>query len=290
MPQQDMQQLDMKDLQDMLDKIEELAKSGARDQAKDLLSQLQDMMNNLQMGQHQQQQGDRQSQAQQQMNELGEILRQQQELMNETYRQNRRGDGQEGEQGQQGQGQQQGEGQLGQQGPGQDGQQYSQNGGQGLQGLAPGQQGLRGRLEQFMDGLRGMGINPGEEFGQAGRSMGEAGDALSQGQGEQAFSNQGDAMESLRKGAGDMMQQMQQAMSGGTGATQPGGNRNDMDRDPLGRPQRSAGPDFGELVKVPDEIDIRRAREILEAIRKRLGNALSPQFEKDYLERLLKLN
>jgi hypothetical protein len=97
-------------------------------------------------------------------------------------------------------------------------------------------------------------------------------------------------MDALRRGADSMMQQMQQAMDGGTGASEPGGSRNALDRDPLGRPQRSAGPDFGESVEIPDEIDIRRAREILEAIRRRLGNALSPQLEKEYLERLLELN
>jgi uncharacterized protein (TIGR02302 family) len=282
---ENMQEMDMQSLQEMLDKIEELAKSGAREQAQQLLSELQNMMNNMQMGQHRRQQGDRQNQAQQQMNELGEILRRQQELMNETYRQNRRGEGQQQGQQQPGQqpGQQEGQGQQGQMGEN-DGQ------GQGLQGLAPGQQALRDRLEQFMDGLRGMGINPGDEFGEAGRSMGEAGQSLQEGEGEQAFSDQGAAMDALRRGADNMMQQMQQAMDGGTGATEPGGNRNALDRDPLGRPQRSAGPDFGESVEIPDEIDIRRAREILEAIRKRLGNALSPQLEKEYLERLLELN
>jgi len=281
---ENMQEMDMQSLQEMLDKIEELAKSGAREQAQQLLSQLQDMMNNLQMGRNQMQQG-QQSQAQQQMNELGEILRQQQELMNETYRQSRRG-----QQGEQGEGQQ---GQQGQQQQGQNGQNGQQGQGQGgLEGLAPGQQALRDRLEQFMDGLRGMGINPGEAFGEAGREMGEAGQALGEGQGEQAFNDQGQAMEALRQGADNMMQQMQQAMQGqGQGQGDPtGSNRNGLDRDPLGRPQRSAGPDFGDTVKVPDEIDIRRAREILDAIRKRLGNALSPQLEKEYLERLLELN
>ena len=283
---ENMQEMDMQSLQDMLDKIEELAKSGAREQAQQLLSQLQDMMNNMQMGRNQRQQG-QQNQAQQQMNELGEILRQQQELMNETYRQSRRsqqgeqGEGQQGQRGQQ-QGQNGQNGQNGQQGQGQG----------GLEGLAPGQQALRDRLEQFMDGLRGMGINPGDAFGEAGREMGEAGQALGEGQGEQAFSDQGQAMDALRRGADNMMQQMQQAMEGqGQGQGDPtGANRNGLDRDPLGRPQRSAGPDFGDTVKVPDEIDIRRAREILDAIRKRLGNALSPQLEKEYLERLLELN
>jgi hypothetical protein len=57
--------------------------------------------------------------------------------------------------------------------------------------------------------------------------------------------------------------------------------------DPLGRPRAASGPDFGGSVKVPDQIDIQRAREILDAIRRRLGDAMSPQMEKDYLERLL---
>jgi uncharacterized protein (TIGR02302 family) len=285
MSPENMQEMDMQSLEDMLDQIEELAKSGSREQAQELLSQLQEMMNNLQMGRHNQQQGDMQNQAQQQMNELGEILRRQQELMNETYRENRRdGEGQQGEQGQQGQ---MGEGENGEGGR----QQFGQNGeGEGLQGLAPGQRGLQQRLDQFMEGLRGMGINPGDEFNDAGRSMGDAGDELMQGDGEGAFQSQGEAMEALREGADSMMQQMQQAMDGGNGASEPGGNRNGLDRDPLGRPQRSAGPDFGESVEIPDQIDIRRAREILEAIRRRLGNSLSPQLEKEYLERLLELN
>jgi hypothetical protein len=40
---------------------------------------------------------------------------------------------------------------------------------------------------------------------------------------------------------------------------------------------------------VPDEIDAQRARRILEAIRERLGNTLSPELERNYLERLLEM-
>jgi hypothetical protein len=86
-----------------------------------------------------------------------------------------------------------------------------------------------------------------------------------------------------------MMQQMQQAQQGDQGGSQEGGRQQSSDRDPLGRPRATTGPDFGDSVEVPDEIDIQRARQILEAIRKRLGNALSPQLERDYLERLLEL-
>ena len=44
---------------------------------------------------------------------------------------------------------------------------------------------------------------------------------------------------------------------------------------------------LGTQVKVPDEIDTQRAREILEAIRRRLSDPERPTVERDYLERLL---
>jgi hypothetical protein len=91
-----------------------------------------------------------------------------------------------------------------------------------------------------------------------------------------------------------MMNQMMQAMGNQQGEAEgegpdQNGNRSADDRDPLGRPRATTGPDFGSRVQVPDEIDIQRAREILDAIRKRLGDQLSPEIEKRYLERLLDL-
>ena len=84
------------------------------------------------------------------------------------------------------------------------------------------------------------------------------------------------------------MQAMQQGQGNGNGVGQLSqGDQNG--RDPLGRPRANTGPDFGNQVKVPDEIDVQRAREILEAIRERLGNALSRETERLYLERLLEI-
>ncbi|MGB3864249.1 MAG: DUF4175 family protein, partial [Xanthobacteraceae bacterium] len=68
------------------------------------------------------------------------------------------------------------------------------------------------------------------------------------------------------------------------GRQQSGGNRTD----PLGRPLRGRdlGDDFS--VKIPGEIDVQRARRILEELRRRLGDPQRPQIELDYIERLLK--
>lgn len=284
------------DIDKMLDQLEDMAKSGNRDQAQDLLSQLEDMMNSLQAGKPREGENGQQSEMRQQMNKLGEIMRRQQEMMNETFRMDRQQRGQRGQQGEDGQQGEQGQGEQGeQQGEGQP--QPGQNGkpmtpeefADAMKQLQDGQGQLENELEKLMDGLRGMGIQPGQGFGEAGREMGEAEGALGEQQGNRATGHQGRALEALRRGAQDMMQQMQQAMQGEQGGSEPGNRQDRNGRDPLDRPRATTGPDDGQTVEVPDEIDAQRARRILEAIRKRLGNALSPELERSYLERLLEM-
>jgi uncharacterized protein (TIGR02302 family) len=286
------------DLQRMLDQIENLAKSGSRDKAQELLSQLQNMMNNLQAGRPGQQGGQQQGEMRRQMDKLGELMRRQQELMNKTFRfqqgqQGQRGQGEMGEMGEMGQDQDP----FGQQGQGgtQPGEQDGSGGmtedelAEALKQLQEGQGKLRGDLGDLTKKLDRLGIKPGKGFGDADKSMGDASRSLGEGEGERALGEQSEALEALRRGARDMMQKMQQAQEGEEGGTQEGGRRQNADRDPLGRPRATSGPDFGDSVKVPDEIDVQRARRILEAIRKRLGDALSPELERSYLERLLQL-
>ena len=77
-------------LQDMLDRIEELARTGDREAAQQLLSQLQQMLENLQ-NQPLANQQPGQSQAQEMMRELQEIARRQQELYDQTFRRRQQG-------------------------------------------------------------------------------------------------------------------------------------------------------------------------------------------------------
>ena len=281
------QELRPSDIDRLMDQIENLAKSGNREQAQELLSQLEDMMNNLQAGRQQQRgQNGQQGEMRKQMDKLGEIMRRQQEMMNETFRmdqmqrgQRQRGQNRDEQLGERNPGGQQGEGQQGM---------TPEEFAEALKQLQQGQGQLRSDLEGLMKGLESLGIQPGEGFGEAGDAMGEAETALGEGEGDQAVGQQGRALEALRKGAQEMMQQMQ-AMQGDEGGGEDGGRQQHSDRDPLGRPRATTGEDDGSSVKIPDEIDVQRARQILEAIRKRLGNSLSPQIERDYLERLLEL-
>jgi uncharacterized protein (TIGR02302 family) len=307
MPNQGQQQqsaentLRQKDLDNLLDQLENLARSGNREQAQQLLSELQRMMNNLQAGRPQQGQQQENSEARRQIDKLGEIMQQQQQLMDETFRLDQalrdrmqRGDPQQGEEG--AEDQQQDPGQQGQQGEqGQQGGQPNLDGmtaeqlREALRQLRQQQEGLGKQLGELQEGLKGLGMQPGKGFGEAQQEMEGAGDALGKGQGDRAVQGQGRAMEALRQGARDMMNQMMQAMQGqqGQGQQMGQGQGNQNGRDPLGRPRATNGPDFGERVKVPDEIDVQRAREILEAIREKLGQNASPEIERRYLERLL---
>ena len=95
----------------------------------------------------------------------------------------------------------------------------------------------------------------------------------------------------MRQGAQNLAQAMQQQFGLGPGPGQPGRTgqaRAGQETDPLGRPMR--GREYGDdvTVKVPGEIDVQRARRILEELRRRLGDANRPKLELDYIERLLK--
>jgi uncharacterized protein (TIGR02302 family) len=291
--QQQGQILRQQDLQRMMDQIENLARSGAREQAQQMLSELQRMMNNLQAGRPQQQQGQQNDAMRQQMDKLGELMQKQQQLMEQTFQldqalrdRQQRGDPMPGEEGEQQQ-QQPGDNGTGQQPTDQ---MTAEQLREALKKLQEQQDGLGKQLGALQEALKGMGLQPGEGFGQAGREMKGASEALGEGQGESAVGSQGRALEALRQGAQNMMSQMQamgQGQGQGPGEGMPQAGRNG--RDPLGRERNvnGQGPDFGGPTKIPEEIDIQRAREILDEIRRRLGTGAAPGFERDYLERLL---
>jgi uncharacterized protein (TIGR02302 family) len=299
--------LRQQDLERMMDQIENLARSGNRDAAQQMLSELQRMMNNLQAGRPQRgQQSQENSEARKQIDKLGEILRDQQKLMEQTFRLDQqlrdrmqRGESDMGENdplldemnpGENGEPQDQQQGQQGKEGQQPSDQMTAEQLREALKQLRAQQDALGKQLGELQKSLGEMGMKPGPGFGQAQREMEGAGRELGQGRGQPAVEGQGRALEALRQGARDMMNQMMQAQQGqqGQGPNGQVGQGDQNGRDPLGRPRRTQGPDFGDnSVKVPDEIDVQRAREILDAIREKLGNNPPQEMERRYLERLL---
>lgn len=292
--------LSPRDLENMMNQIENLARSGNKDAARQMLSELERLMNNLQTGRMQrpgQQPPQEQSEARKQIDKLGQIMQDQQKLMDQTFKldqtlQDRMALGDPSddpdsnddmvpERPQPAPGQK----------PSPTDQMTKQQLQDALKALRQQQDALGKQLKQLQQSLGKLGVKPGKEFGQAEQEMKGAGEELGKGKGDTAVEGQGRALQALRQGARDMMNQMMQAMRNqqgqgqgqqqGMADGQPGG------RDPLGRPRNSTGPEMDDSVRIPDEIDVQRAREILDAIREKLGDNTSPDIERRYLERLL---
>src|SRR5437764_13190309 len=281
--------LRQQDLNNMIERMERLSRSGDKDAARQLLEQLQQMLENLQMAQPGQS-GD--NDMEQALNELGDMIRKQQQLRDKTFKQGQdsRRDRMRGKQGDQSLGDLQ-----------QD-QQGLRDRLKKLQeelarrGMGPGQRGEKGqRGEQGQQGQQGQGGEQGDGedgLGEADSAMGDADGRLGEGNADGAVDSQGKALEALRKGAQNLAQQMQPG--DGDGQNDGPGNRagrqqsGGRDSDPLGRPLH--GREFGDdlTVKIPGEIDVQRVTRILEELRRRLADPQRPQLELDYIERLLK--
>jgi uncharacterized protein (TIGR02302 family) len=309
------QLLSQQDLDKMLSNIEKLAQSGSKEMAERMLSELKDIIERMQAGNMPE--NAKQQRASQMMKDLNDVISKQQKLLDDTFEAKRQQGERNGEQSQQfevsppgqpmdfgpgmgiapfadmpgeaEQGAIKGQGESGKQGqaPGQGKLEMGQQpqGGQrsGQHGeLAKRQQELRDKLQSVIDRFRMEGADAPEQFDGAGKQMGQAQEALGQDDLDQATQAQNQALDSLRKGAQSLAEQMMEG-----GEIQAGQGPGNNGRDPLGRPDRSNRPDLGLSVKVPDEIDIQRAREVLDEIRLRLGDPQRPAFELDYLERLI---
>ncbi len=315
------QQITGDQIQQMMDEIQRLMEEGRMAEAQELLEQFNRMMENLQVTQGQGGQG-MQGPGSQAMEGLAETLRDQQGLSDESFRNlqeqfdpnaNSRGQrpGQERtpNPGQQGQGQgdaPQGDapqaGGQGQDGQGQDGQPQDRNGDgrpdqpgdQGQGGLAERQQALRDRLRNQMgaipDSLGPQGEAARDSVDRAGEAMNDAAEALRDGDMAGALDRQAEAIERLREGMrslGEAMAQNQQDQPGNQGQLQGQQAQREVPRDPLGRTTGQTGRIGSDENLLQGEDVYRRARDILDEIRRRAGEQGRPTAELDYLRRLL---
>jgi uncharacterized protein (TIGR02302 family) len=252
------------DLQKMLDMIEQLAQSGANDAAEQLLSELENILRNLRPGMPQQGEG-QDSPLNGLLNELSDLMRQQQKLMDDTQRVPRSENFEDGQP------------QPGGQVP------------QGMESLGDRQQELGQMLGDLMRQFGQNGTAAPRALGEAGEDMGQAEDSLRGGDRDGALGQQGEALAKLREGARGLARQMMQQSQGQQDSEGRAGESRGDDRDPLGRPMRSRGEDTGpDRDMLPSEQAIQRAREILDMLRAKAGDAGLPRLERDYIERLLR--
>jgi uncharacterized protein (TIGR02302 family) len=259
-------------LNQMLERLEQLMKEGKTAEAQELMDQLRDFMNNMQVTQGEGQGSGEGSPGDQAMRGLGETLRDQQGLSDDSFRDLQNGP----EGGQQGAepGEQQGTGQS----------------------LADRQRRLQQKLDQLRNGgdLPGAGDPKGQEgrreLDRAGRAMEDAERALRDGNLPEALDRQAEALDALRGGIRNLGEaQAQNQQEGGTQGQATTREAPNGQRDPLGR-ETGGSANMGTDRSLLQGNDVyRRAQDLLNEIRRRAGEQSRPEGERGYLKRLLDL-
>jgi hypothetical protein len=241
--------LSEKDLNALLNAIQQLAQSGNRAQAAQLLALLQSLLENLHMttaGNGDGSNAPQDKALSDAIQGLGDLMGKQRGLLDKTFRD--------------------------EQGGGKNGGALSQEQGR-----------LRDQLGKALEGLKGRKGLP-RELGDAGREMGQSQQQLNGNDLAGSSDMQKQTLESLRKGAGALAQQLMEEQAGRAG----NGRGADEAQDPLGRAEGNAGGNFGNGVKLPSQSELQRARSILEELRRRAAERGRPKEELDYIDRLLK--
>ncbi len=318
------QQITQADIQEMMDRIQELMEQGRMAEAQELLSELSQMMENMRMTQGGD--GDMQSPGEQAMDDLGESIEEQQGLSDQAFRdlqeqfnpnaQAGQSSQNEGRSGSQGRGQQhsdqsgapsggrtdggQGQGQSRRdqgeagEGSGEDeGQKQGAGQGGGQQeSLADRQQALREELDRQRGNLPGAGSEEGDAarqaLDQAGNAMDRAEEKLREGDLAGALEDQADAMEQMREGMRQLGEAIAQSQGQQGDESDTQGNSRMSRQDPLGRnsnPNSGAAGTGQNLLQGEDMY--RRARDLLDELRSRSSDQSRPAEEREYLERLL---
>lgn len=297
-----------KDLQNMLDKMQEMAREGDAAAAEKMLERLQNILENLQMARPRKA-DPRAKEISRAIDELGQMSKDQQDLRDETYRngaQARSRDRRE-------RGDLMGRNDRFPFGdPFDDDETLDRNGENDAASAPPNpaneaelqkrQQALRDRLDDLRKKLGRNGA-PETGLGDAQDAMGQAREALGKGPGgnDEAVGAQGRAVEALREGAQKLGESLRR-QGGGQGASGEAEGDEGLDgpgegdmmgdedgADPLGR-MPGAGRSFNPRARFDPQgaPAAQRAQRVLEELRRRLGEPSRPREELDYLERLLR--
>ncbi len=270
------------ELNDMLKQLEDAMKRGDTAEAERLLEELGNILNNLQMGEPGENGDSLAGDMNRSMKNLNDLLRDQQQLHDDTYK--------EGMQDDQGEMEDEGEGEdgmpsenrQGETGQGKDGSKQGQG-----RSLTERQQELRERLQELQRGMKGQGLQEGQGFSDAERAMRDAERALRENEHGEAAEAQKRALQGLQRGARDMAQQMRDLL----GDNRPPQQADQKDKSPSGAANNPfSGPSQGIDNKDSKGNAAVRARRIIEELRRKLGEPERRQEELDYFKRLLPPN
>jgi uncharacterized protein (TIGR02302 family) len=252
---QEAMELTREDLQSLIDQAEQLSESGAREAARNLLAELQQILENLRADPMLAQPQDGSNEAMELMQAMEDLIRGQQNLLDRTFQQSQQ--------------------------PSPDGEPSD------MSGEAGEQEELRFDLGDIMRQLAEITGDIPENLGNAEQAMRGSHGALMEGDAGRSADAQARALDELQQGARQMRSQLRDQL-----ARRPGGGPMDMmrgeNRDPFGRDEGASGMIDTSDIAIPEEADLQRSREILDELRRRSADRTRPEIELDYIERLLR--
>ena len=249
-----------REFQDKVDEVVDLATTGAPAEAEDALEDLREITENMdRAGERMLRESDqRLDQRQAMMQQMQEMMEQQEQMMEESFYQSARA------------------GVADQKSPGSG----------SFDPPDEQQDRLRRELGEMMRRLGEDGEEIPSELGEAEQAMRQAAQELQRNRSGQASEAQGRAIDLLRAGY-----ERVRPMPGGQGPSQVAGERPSehgrLSRDPLGRVPPGDGAAVMGDIGIPTQPERRRAREIVEELRQRAGDATRPELDRDYATRLL---
>jgi uncharacterized protein (TIGR02302 family) len=246
-----------RDLRNMVDRAQELARTGARDAARDLLAQLQEMLENLQLGRM----NPMQNGTERMMGAMQNMMRRQQQLLDRSFRDSRAGKTDE-------------------QSPAQSQEELRRALGEMMRRLGEGgdipqplqraERAMRGAAEALKRGKPSDAIGPQTEaldqLQQGARRMGER----MMGRSDNGRNDYGEP---------DDQATPRQARRDPFGRSRPY-DEGEGWVDDGGPMRRGTGPEV--------DTSLHRAKTILDELRRRAGERARPEIERDYIDRLLK--
>lgn len=282
----DMQTMGFQDLAEMMEQLLQLSDMGAEDAAKEMLSELKNMLEQLRNTALSPMDNPEVEAARQMMEDLKQITRQQSGMLNKTFEQAQQ---QALERAQSDPRDRDAARDSEQQDQQNDRSEEQSNKAIDGEDAAEQQQQLRQRLGDLMSKMAEMTGQLPDELGDADQAMQDAERALRQESWRSASDAQADALANLQNGMQGAAQQIMEALAeqGLAGLIPIPGQAGQ----PLGAMGPNLGPDDGKDTELPTDPDTRglsqRSREILQEIRRRSGQRLRPREERQYLRRLL---
>ncbi|MDE0110734.1 MAG: DUF4175 family protein, partial [Albidovulum sp.] len=264
-------------IEEMLNRLDSLIRNGRLEEAADVLSSIQEIMDGV--AEVRPQGEGRRSELERSVEELRDTLDRQQDLTDDSFRMLRRGQMERGAMAGPADAD---DAQLGNQGK------SIAEGGQELGELANRQTELKNRLGDQVGNIPVPGDSGQldavqEIFRGAEQSMGLASEYIASGDLEGALDEQTDAMSALRQGIREIAESWQQA-SGSEAGPVP----SESGMDPFGRTHSNAGLWANDDMLSSDGEARKRIEELRNEIRRRSGDTSRPPLELDYLKRLLK--